>query len=554
MAAWIGRRSKVLKTLGAWLACLLVLCGIWLASILHLVENARTASLVRLTAHRLRVHELEARRSEKDFLLRSLGDPSFFDEGVSPHLERHRGEVDALGKEIDVLLAKLPDATRPRRLRELVADYERGFEALVQAYRTRGFRGRGLQGSLRTAFDGLAADIERMESPAIDRSVLALARSEQAYLLHRSAEGAAGVRAAAAALRRALLDGASPTEAGTAMERVGEYEAAFTALDGLDARIGFNEDSGLQKLFRDAIRSVEPLVEEVLRDAVDDDEAAHRALMAALLGTCFIMAALLAAAVFLGRAARLRARRLAVAGRQMEEDHRRMLQSERLAAIGQMVAGLAHESRNALQRTHACLDMLAQEVKDRPAALDLVNRIEESQDHIHLLYEQVREYAAPVKVEPRPARMRDIVRAAWASLDLHRGPRAVEWNERMETEDDACEADAFAMEQVFRNILENSLQACRDPVAIDVRCRESRLADRPALEISVADNGPGLDDEQKARIFDPFFTTKAQGTGLGMAIAKRLVEAHGGTIALGSGARPGAEVIVTVPRKSKGKP
>jgi signal transduction histidine kinase len=65
----------------------------------------------------------------------------------------------------------------------------------------------------------------------------------------------------------------------------------------------------------------------------------------------------------------------------------------------------------------------------------------------------------------------------------------------------------------------------------------------------VRDNGPGLNAEQRQRIFDPFFTTKTKGTGLGMAIAKRIVEAHGGEIAVGEGTARGAEILITLPRE-----
>ena len=64
----------------------------------------------------------------------------------------------------------------------------------------------------------------------------------------------------------------------------------------------------------------------------------------------------------------------------------------------------------------------------------------------------------------------------------------------------------------------------------------------------VRDNGPGLDPELRQKVFDPFFTTKAKGTGLGMAIARRIVEAHGGQIAVGDGDAPGAVFVITLPR------
>ena len=93
------------------------------------------------------------------------------------------------------------------------------------------------------------------------------------------------------------------------------------------------------------------------------------------------------------------------------------LQAERLAAIGEMVAGLAHESRNALQRSQACLEMLALAVRDRPEALDLIDRIQKAQDHLHHLYEDVRSYAAPIKLDRVPCDLRTVWREAWAHLE-----------------------------------------------------------------------------------------------------------------------------------------
>src|SRR5205814_2933660 len=80
----------------------------------------------------------------------------------------------------------------------------------------------------------------------------------------------------------------------------------------------------------------------------------------------------------------------------------RTLQAERLAAIGQMMTGLAHESGNALARSQACLEMLSFEVEDRPKALNLITRIHGAQDHLRQLYHEVRNYAAPVKLELEP--------------------------------------------------------------------------------------------------------------------------------------------------------
>jgi len=83
-------------------------------------------------------------------------------------------------------------------------------------------------------------------------------------------------------------------------------------------------------------------------------------------------------------------------------------------------------------------------------------------------------------------------------------------------------------------------------VVIEARWSAAVLNGRPAWRLAMRDNGPGLTPEQRQRIFEPFYTTKVQGTGLGMAIAHRIVEAHGGQLAVGDDG-PGAEIILTLP-------
>jgi PAS domain S-box-containing protein len=232
----------------------------------------------------------------------------------------------------------------------------------------------------------------------------------------------------------------------------------------------------------------------------------------------------------------------------LKEAQERALQSERLAAIGQMVAGLAHESRNALQCSQACLEMLALTVSDRPKALDLIKRLQEAQDHLHTLYEDVRGYAAPIILKKTTCDLRDIWREAWADIEPGRNEKHAVLREVSDGVDLCCAVDPFRMEQVFRNILENALAACAPPVVIEIKAAAAELDGHPAVCVAVHDNGPGIRAEQRPKIFDPFFTTKAKGTGLGMAIAKRVVEAHRGQIALGEHDVPGAVFLITLPK------
>ena len=232
----------------------------------------------------------------------------------------------------------------------------------------------------------------------------------------------------------------------------------------------------------------------------------------------------------------------------LKQAQERALQAERLAAIGEVVAGLAHESRNALQRSQACLEMLALAVRDRPEALDLINRLQKAQDRLHRLYEDVRSYAAPIKLDKTSCDLRVIWRETWSQLESARKDKQAVLREVVDGVDLRCVADPFRLEQVLHNVLDNALAATSPPVAVEVRAEDATLDGQPALRIAVRDNGPGIGKEQRSKVFNPFYTTKAKGTGLGMPIAKRIVEAHGGQIALGDTDGCGTVFLITLPR------
>ncbi len=232
---------------------------------------------------------------------------------------------------------------------------------------------------------------------------------------------------------------------------------------------------------------------------------------------------------------------------ELQEAQQRALQAERLAAIGQMITGLAHESRNALQRIQACAEMLEYEVEENAEATDLVRRIQSAQDHMHRLYEEVRGYAAPIQLELEPLQLPEVWHEAWELLGPQRGQRQAGLREEIEDGMPAVRADRFRLVQLFRNLMENSLAACPDPVDVHIQCRRIPWGKHAAVEVLVSDNGPGLDPQQRERIFQPFFTTKTKGTGLGMSIAQRIVEAHQGRIAVSDAPNRGAAIQVILP-------
>jgi len=136
----------------------------------------------------------------------------------------------------------------------------------------------------------------------------------------------------------------------------------------------------------------------------------------------------------------------------------RARQAGRLAAIGETMAALVHESRNALQRSKASLEMLSLEVEDRPEALKLVARAQRAQEDLHRLYEEVRQWAAPLHLRRETCNLREIWMEVWCLVNQARPTH----NGRLEEEiacDANCDVDRFAMSQVFRNIFENAVDA-----------------------------------------------------------------------------------------------
>ncbi len=229
-------------------------------------------------------------------------------------------------------------------------------------------------------------------------------------------------------------------------------------------------------------------------------------------------------------------------------ERKREEQNRRLAAMGKVLTVIAHESRNSLQRIQAGVGTLRLDLEEDPELLDEMDRIEKASDNLSKLYEELREYAAPINLILETCDLRDIWRLAWANLGHLRRDRQTALRDETNGVDLRCRVDEFRIEQVFRNLLENSVAACRDPAEIDIVCHDMQLRGVPAVRIHLRDNGPGLTDEQRKKIFEPFFTTKTKGTGLGMAIARRIIEAHRGNIEVGNMSDGGAEFVISLPR------
>jgi two-component system sensor kinase FixL len=227
----------------------------------------------------------------------------------------------------------------------------------------------------------------------------------------------------------------------------------------------------------------------------------------------------------------------------------RMLRAERLAAIGEMTAGVAHESRNALQQINACAKMLEWETDPDSERSGLIADIQKAHDRLHRLFEDLRGYVSPIRPEHRLVTLGQILLEAWNSIITIHDYRVCHFYCDDDPNQTECWADPFQFEQVFRNIFENAVLVSSDPLKITVKWTKESLAGKPALGVTIIDNGPGLTPEVQKKIFDPFFTTRTEGTGLGMAIVRRIVDAHKGQIFAEPATKPnGTKIRIIIPK------
>ena len=228
---------------------------------------------------------------------------------------------------------------------------------------------------------------------------------------------------------------------------------------------------------------------------------------------------------------------------------RDLLESERLAAIAQMVSGLAHESRNALQRAVASLDLLELDLKNNPDQMMLSQRIRSSLDDLLASYDEVRRYAEPIAVMLQSTKLFRLCQLAFAEIL----PEKVAFLHQLEDTsevDDTAHVDCEKMKVVFRHVLDNSVDAAGGaPVHIEFRCQRLIWRNQDAVKLEIRDHGCGFDNDSLHHAFQPFYTTKQHGTGLGLAVCRRIVEAHLGEIRASNHSEGGAVIEITTPTK-----
>lgn len=230
----------------------------------------------------------------------------------------------------------------------------------------------------------------------------------------------------------------------------------------------------------------------------------------------------------------------------IEEQLRR---AERLSALGELSAILAHEIRNPLASIRGTAEILMEEEASTASRAEFLEILVKESDRLNHVVEDFLKMARPEPTSKRPCDLNEELgnmitllsaQARQSKITLELQPSALP----------LFSGDPEKLRQAFMNILLNAIQASPSGAKVGVTTRENR--ERGCIEIAVSDRGPGIPAEAVGQIFEPFFTTKGNGTGLGLPITKKIIEGHGGSIEVASAPGQGATFLVRLPTAAEG--
>ncbi len=230
---------------------------------------------------------------------------------------------------------------------------------------------------------------------------------------------------------------------------------------------------------------------------------------------------------------------------------------DRLAALGEMAAAIAHEVKNPLAGIEVMAGILKRQLHDSEDAQSILRDIIKEAKMANAIVLEVLDFVRPIRLEVERTALADVVRDAISMSESHvdRGGVDVE----LEIPEDLApiNGDPHQLRQLFTNLFTNAFEALGgrgrvNLVATQLAPEEETTTGTdihpvPMVQVEVTDDGPGIPADVVDRIFSPFFTTKPQGSGLGLAIVRKIVDAHDGRIDVGANLRGGTRFTVTLP-------
>lgn len=239
------------------------------------------------------------------------------------------------------------------------------------------------------------------------------------------------------------------------------------------------------------------------------------------------------------------AERLAESNRNLRAMQASLRRSERLAALGQLTAGLAHELRNPLGTIKASAEMLTKETtRSRPAVMsEMAGYIGSEVDRMNGLISSFLDFAKPLQVRPAISRLEPVLEDVLRQQNELAKSRDVRVSLEMNGAGPAFAFDPDLLKSAISNLVENAVQASAPGQTVEVRADTTE----DQVLIFVTDHGEGIQPQHLENIFNPFFTTKPQGVGLGLAIVAKIVDEHKGRINVFSEPGAGTRFEMTLP-------
>jgi signal transduction histidine kinase len=229
---------------------------------------------------------------------------------------------------------------------------------------------------------------------------------------------------------------------------------------------------------------------------------------------------------------------------------------DRLAALGEMAAAIAHEVKNPLAGIEVMAGILKRQLTESPDAQSILGDIIKEAKMANSIVLEVLEFVRPIRLQVERISLGAVIQDAISLAESHAPRGTVTVDVALPEGIAAITGDPHQLRQLFTNLLINAFEALngRGSVRIEaVQLAEEEPAagpeghNEPSLQVDVSDDGPGVPPDVMDRIFSPFFTTKPQGSGLGLAIVRKIVDAHDGRIDVSARAAGGTRFRVTLP-------
>jgi two-component system sensor histidine kinase HydH len=238
---------------------------------------------------------------------------------------------------------------------------------------------------------------------------------------------------------------------------------------------------------------------------------------------------------------------LADAYKKLQESFEHVRRADRLSALGELSAGVAHEIKNPLASIKGSLEIVASDFPRGHAKREFVEIIEKEIGQLNKLVTEFLYFARAPAPTHAPCDIREVIASLKVLCSREASTHSVELVIADGESLPEIDVDAAQVQQALLNVVLNGIQAMPKGGRLAI----SATRENDGISVEIRDEGPGIAPEQRSRIFDPFYTTKARGTGLGLAIAQKLIAAQGGDIHVHDERGPGTAFIVTFPARSK---